>query len=672
MLCAQAPALIPYQAVARDAAGQPLANTNVNARITIHEGSANGTSVWQETQTVTTSALGLFTVQLGSSVPLTSVNWANGSKFMQLEIDLGSGFVDIGTQQMLSVPYAFYAGAISLNVSVTGDTLFFGEGNFVIVPGISDANSSDDNNNAGTSLHSCGVPNVHNPDLVYGSITDREGNVYKTIVIGSQEWMAENLNVSTYQNGDEIATNLTSEEWSNAINTQLGTWTYYYDDDSYACPYGKLYNWFACVDSRELCPIGWHVPTDQEWSTLINFLDSDSDGGNFFNTAGIQMKSSGTIEEGTGYWYSSDISSSNSCGFSGLPGSFRSNNGFLPASGCCIDIGYLGQWWSSSEMYSYFAWTRSLALNDDGAYRSGNFCLDAYSVRCLRDSCYSCNIIQGCTNSAACNYYPDALLDNGSCYFIGDACDDNNSATFGDLWRADCVCEGVLGNSETIHSCGYENVHNPNLNYGNLIDQDGNSYKTIVIGSQEWMAENLATTRYSNGDLISSSLSAGAWQNSSLTQVGAWTFYNDDISIACPYGKLYNWYACADPRGLCPSGWHLPTDAEWTLLTNQLGGEGVAGGQLKTIGSLETGLGLWLSPNVNATNTSGFSGLPVGGRYDLGNFCCNEAKANWWTATDFDSGRSWNRYLVYYDDNTFKIPEPKEHGLSVRCIRDEN
>jgi hypothetical protein len=119
LLMAQAPALIPYQAVARDAAGQPLANSTINARFTIHDASANGTAVWQEMQTVSTSALGLFTAQLGSNVSLNSVNWAGGAKFMQVEVDLGSGFVDIGTQQMLSVPYALFAGTAA---SVSGSS----------------------------------------------------------------------------------------------------------------------------------------------------------------------------------------------------------------------------------------------------------------------------------------------------------------------------------------------------------------------------------------------------------------------------------------------------------------------------------------------------------------------------------------------------------------------
>ena len=184
LIIAQAPALIPYQAIARNAAGEPFASSTLNARFTIHDGTATGTSVWQELQTVSTSALGLFTVQLGSSVPLTEVNWAEGSKFMQVEIDLGNGFVDIGTQQMLSVPYALHSGNGFERVTMSGDTLFLANGEFVIIPGIS---SSNIGNGGSTIAHSCGTPNVHNDNLTYGSMTDQQGNIYKTVIIGAQE-----------------------------------------------------------------------------------------------------------------------------------------------------------------------------------------------------------------------------------------------------------------------------------------------------------------------------------------------------------------------------------------------------------------------------------------------------------------------------------------------------
>jgi uncharacterized protein (TIGR02145 family) len=363
ILFAQAPALIPYQAIARNAAGEPLASSTLNARFTIHDGTATGTNVWQELQTVSTSALGLFTVQLGSSVPLTSVNWANGSKFMQVEIDMGSGFVDIGTQQLLSVPYALHAGGVHLNVSATGDTLFVGDGSFVIVPGISEANSFT----TGTTLHTCGAPNVHNPDLTYGTMTDQEGNVYKTIVIGTQEWMAENLNTSIYRNGDAIATNLDIIAWE---ATSSGAWSYYNNDENNTCPYGKLYNWYTCVDARGLCPAGWHVPSDGEWTVLMGFLGGASE-------AGGKMKSTGTSQELTGLWSSPNFEATNSSGFSAIPGGNRSNG--------YSDAGNIGYYWSITDIDANNAAVRYMSF--EGSNADGfNFPMQAgFSVRCLRD-----------------------------------------------------------------------------------------------------------------------------------------------------------------------------------------------------------------------------------------------------------------------------------------------
>ena len=136
-LSAQAPAIIPYQAVARNASGQPLSNTTISARFSIHNEAFSGTVVWQEVQSVNTNGLGLFTSQLGSTNSLESINWEVGGKFLQVELDLGNGFVEIGTQQMLSVPYALHAGNVQLEVSTSADTLFVGDGSFVIIPGIS-------------------------------------------------------------------------------------------------------------------------------------------------------------------------------------------------------------------------------------------------------------------------------------------------------------------------------------------------------------------------------------------------------------------------------------------------------------------------------------------------------------------------------------------------------
>jgi uncharacterized protein (TIGR02145 family) len=378
-LIAQVPALIPYQAIARDAAGQPLANGALNARFTIHDGSATGVNVWQEMQTVSTSALGLFTVQLGSSVPLTAVNWADGSKFMQVEIDLGSGFVDIGTQQMLSVPYSLRSESAAngySRVSVNGDSLFFDNGSYVIIPGISRSNAEGYTNGL---PHTCGTPNVHNPNLNYGTMVDQEGNTYKTIVIGSQEWMAENLTTSIYRSGDPIPTDLTEAE---LVSTTEGAWAYYNNDPSFECPYGKLYNGYTCTDPRNLCPEGWRVPSSSDWQTLVFYLDSDiNDGLNYSDRAGGQMKSTGNIGDGTGLWESPNLAATNISGFSGLPGGIGWSSGGVFSSG----ITQAGRFWSATSFnYDAFFIGLDSSTNTAGPVYQTWGIRELMSVRCMR------------------------------------------------------------------------------------------------------------------------------------------------------------------------------------------------------------------------------------------------------------------------------------------------
>jgi uncharacterized protein (TIGR02145 family) len=243
-------------------------------------------------------------------------------------------------------------------------------GSFVIIPGISVANNSGGGGSTGTTVHSCGAQNVHNASLTYGSMTDQQGNVYKTIVIGTQEWMAENLNTSIYRNGDAIPTNLDNATWQ---STTSGAWAYYNNDASYACPYGKLYNWYACVDARQLCPVGWHVPTDAEWSVLTSYLGGE-------DVAGGKMKTTGTIEAATGLWYVPNQSATNSSGFSGAPGGTRDSDGSY------YGIGAFGGWWSSSEFDTSIALFRGLSYLSDIAFLANiDFMREGFSVRCLRD-----------------------------------------------------------------------------------------------------------------------------------------------------------------------------------------------------------------------------------------------------------------------------------------------
>jgi uncharacterized protein (TIGR02145 family) len=198
--------------------------------------------------------------------------------------------------------------------------------------------------------------------------------------------------------------------------------------------------------------------------------------------------------------------------------------------------------------------------------------------------------------------------------------------------------------------------------YKDAKDADGNVYKTVTIGSQVWMAENLKTTKYNTGEEIPLISDNTEWSN--LT-TGAYCWYNNDsAAYENPYGKLYNWYT-VNTGILCPLGWHIPTNAEWIVLADYLGGVLVAGGKIK-----ETGTVHWLSPNVGATNESGFTGLPGGIRYNNGTFGYMNWNGFGWSSTEYDSVDALYRDYRY-DNPYFGFAHyPKKTGFSIRCIKD--
>jgi uncharacterized protein (TIGR02145 family) len=196
-------------------------------------------------------------------------------------------------------------------------------------------------------------------------------------------------------------------------------------------------------------------------------------------------------------------------------------------------------------------------------------------------------------------------------------------------------------------------------------DIDGNIYNTVQIGDQVWMSENLKTLRYRNGGSIPNVTDNTAWAN--LT-TGARSYYDNDVSNNPIYGKLYNWYTTLGDT-LCPTGWGVPTDDDWTTLTNSLGGASVAGGKMKTIGHA-----YWYDPNIGAINSSGFSGLPGGYRSSDGSFNFIRKYAFFWSATENDNYGAWLRGLyssngIVNRDDYFSYYS-KSVGASVRCLRD--
>tara|TARA_B110000438_G_scaffold37018_1_gene36823 strand:- start:462 stop:1175 length:714 start_codon:yes stop_codon:yes gene_type:complete len=195
------------------------------------------------------------------------------------------------------------------------------------------------------------------------------------------------------------------------------------------------------------------------------------------------------------------------------------------------------------------------------------------------------------------------------------------------------------------------------------VDYDGNSYATVQIGNQLWMSENLKTTHYNNGDEIPTNLDDSSWESANY---GTVAIYDDQEINIDTYGRLYNWYAVVDNRGVCPENFHVPTHSEYILLTSYLGGNDIAGGKMK-----EAGLEHWDIPNTGATNESGFSGLPGGYRNTSGAYVDMSSLGVFRSSSEANSSQAWVHSLWYEDAVVYpNFSMAKNSGNSVRCVGD--
>ena len=196
---------------------------------------------------------------------------------------------------------------------------------------------------------------------------------------------------------------------------------------------------------------------------------------------------------------------------------------------------------------------------------------------------------------------------------------------------------------------------------GGTIDQEGKSIKSIKIGNQKWMAENLNVSHFRNGDTIPEARSSGDWKRMGEEGKPAWCFIQNDPENGRKFGKLYNWYAVNDPRGLAPKEWHVASDDEWTGLIDFLGGGVLAALKIRTTG---------FTNNMNGSDENSFSGLPGGCRNSSGVFYGIDSFGYWWSATEFDTSSAYLRILNYVTCDINFQNFAKIYGVSVRCIRD--
>jgi uncharacterized protein (TIGR02145 family) len=377
---AQAPQKMSYQAVIRNSSNALVVSGKVGMRISILQGSVTGTSVYSETQTPTTNANGLVNIEIGDSTiqsgDFAIIDWANGSYFIKTEIDPagGTNYTITGTSQLLSVPYAFHAKTAGTVIGAVTETQ-----NLVDV--LAQSNSAGNKNitnladpvstqDAATKAYVDGIINKLSETGVI--VVDIDGTLYKTIRIGSQVWMAQNLRTTKYKNGTAIPLITDNTAWS-TLNTPGYCWSNN-DSASYSNTYGALYNWYT-VNTGNLCPTGWHVPTDAEWSTLTNYLGGESIPGRA-DVAGGKLK-----ETGTTHWNTPNEGATNETGFTALPGGIRHDNGTFSS------IGSFGGWWSATDDFDDNArgWCRGMYSSYPIVMSSRTLKLTGSSVRCVRD-----------------------------------------------------------------------------------------------------------------------------------------------------------------------------------------------------------------------------------------------------------------------------------------------
>jgi uncharacterized protein (TIGR02145 family) len=364
---AQAPQGFNYQATVRNNSGQLLLNQIVLVKFNILLNSVNGTIVYSENQTANTDDLGHINLVVGQGSAtigtFSNINWGSGSYYLGIQLNSGSGFVEMGTTQLLSVPYALYANssATSAPQNLTSVLNAGNSANNTKIINLGDpVNPKDAVNKDYVDAQLLLLQNYINTLPV----TDIDGNSYLPVTICNQIWTKSNLNVSHYRNGDEIPQVTDPSQWSTLTT---GAWCYYNNDPANGAIYGKLYNWYAVNDPRGLAPQGWHIPTDAEWTTLTNCLGGTS-------IAGGKMK-----EVGTTHWNAPNTNATNISGFKGLPGGNRGNDGNH------YFINGYGNWWSSTLHTTNHPWSRALAYNNAIVGINDLDSNYGFSIRCVKD-----------------------------------------------------------------------------------------------------------------------------------------------------------------------------------------------------------------------------------------------------------------------------------------------
>ena len=403
----QVPQKMSYQAVIRNNSSQLVINHKVGLQLSILHNSVNGPEVYSEVMLPTTNENGLISIEIGNEAGFDMIDWSDGAYFLKTEIDPegGSNYTISGISQLLSVPFALYAGKSSTTsngVNLTGNQLISGEKTFTdIITGTLNANNTNILNvatplNSGDAVNKAYVDalerkiealyirielmindsNSYPTSDTSGIVTDIEGNKYNYIKIGNQFWMTENLKTGRLNDGTEIPYVSETADWI-VLSSPAYCW---YNNDSIENKntYGGLYNWYV-VETGKLCPAGWHVPSDSEWKVMESFLGINQE--ELDVETGWRGTDQGNMLKSTTGW-NFQGNGTNTTGFTGLPGGYRS---YLDVPEPFKYMGVYGYWWSSTELNFYSKWNRALGASYSNVYRNFPIKTFGQSVRCIKN-----------------------------------------------------------------------------------------------------------------------------------------------------------------------------------------------------------------------------------------------------------------------------------------------
>jgi len=538
-------------------------------------------------------------------------------------------------------------------------------------------------------------------ETVYGNqvsfktyaIMDIDGNGYSSVTIGTRTWMTENLKTTKLRNGESISNITDNTAWASMTTS---AWSDYNNDPAYGIKYGKLYNWYAVSDTRNIAPVGWHVATDAEWKMLENHLiangynyDGSKTGDRNTNNK-IAKSLADSVDWNTNTvigTIGNDLTLNNSSGFSALPGGSR----YL-TNGTFSYIGNSTYWWSSTENSVNSAWNRYTTKSSSNVSRSGYDKYCGMSVRCVKDITATFPVVTtiaalALTDSTATSggdIIDDGGVDvteSGVCWSTTEnpTMENNKTTNSAVIGAFSSSMNGLTAN--TIYYVRAYATNSVGTAYGNefilktysgtITDIDGNVYNTVVIGTQTWIVENLKTTKYRTGESIANVTDNNAWAASST---GAWCYYNNAAVNGTKYGKLYNWFAVTDNRNIAPVGWHVATNSELITLYNYIST------QPGTLGLVSKSLAAATDWNAYTTegtvgtdfiknNSSGFSALPAGARGLSGSFIGIGRYGGFWCSSKSNATKALFMALIYNGGNV-DGNDNKQYGLSVRCVKD--